>query len=46
MEILNSHKKRFKLDRDRPLPLAIDQRLQEKKLHQSIYFFQQLFCPL
>lgn len=30
MEILNSHKKRFKLDRDRPLPLAIDQRLQEK----------------
>ena len=46
MTILNSQKKRFKLDRDRPLPLAIDQRLQEKKLHLSIYFFQQLSCPL
>ena len=31
MTILNSQKKRFKLDIDRPLPLAIDQRLQEKK---------------
>ena len=46
MTILNSQKKKFKLDRDRPLPLAIDQRLQEKKLHLSIYFFQQLSCPL